>query len=89
MGIVLNVIAFAVVVCVFGDGINDFTLNIFDLSENYFSLSEYIEKQKNWGVQQGQMAEINKLQFNGSSVCTAERTKTQKQLKWTLILFRQ
>ena len=43
----LNVIAFAVVVCVFGDGINDFTLNIFDLSENYFSLSEYIEKQKN------------------------------------------
>lgn len=47
VGIVLNVIAFAVVVCVFGDGINDFTLNIFDLSENYFSLSEYIEKQKN------------------------------------------
>lgn len=34
----LNVIAFAVVVCVFGDGINDFTLSIFDFSENYFTV---------------------------------------------------
>lgn len=38
VGIVLNVTAFAVVVRVFGDGINDFTLNIFDLSENYFTV---------------------------------------------------
>lgn len=38
VGIVLNVIAFAVVVCVFGDGINDFTLSIFDFSENYFTV---------------------------------------------------